>query len=274
VAAAGWTAGPVQLGATGRLRAFEGERFLSPSARAAVTLSRVQAQLFAERAAEDSTLRLDGELRLTPHPRLAATVAASRTTADEETDRDDVTAARAELGARLGRTWLVGGVISRRGGLTGAPVVFDPRLTDAEIGTVTGIFGGVRGALWRDVSVDLLATQWDAGDGGFSYRPEQQLRAQLTLDTRWLRRFPSGEFGFKASGVLDHRSAIAFPTVAGTPFETIETTVFGGLIEIRLQDAVAFIQARNVTGTQYEFVPGFLMPRNVIMYGVRWQFWN
>jgi hypothetical protein len=124
------------------------------------------------------------------------------------------------------------------------------------------------------VSAEVLATQWDAGDAGLLYRPEQQVRAQLTLDTRWLGRFPSGEFGFKASGTLDYRSAVVFPTLNGSVYENIETTVFGGLVEIRLQDAVAFIQARNITGTQYEYVPGFLMPRNVIMYGVRWQFWN
>ena len=36
----------------------------------------------------------------------------------------------------------------------------------------------------------------------------------------------------------------------------------------------SLVYARNVTDVQYEFVPGLLMPRNVIMYGVRWQFWN
>ena len=94
------------------------------------------------------------------------------------------------------------------------------------------------------------------------------------LDTRWLGRFPSGEFGFKASAIVHYRSGTVFPTTTGAVYETISTTVLGGLLEIRLQDAVGFLQARNITGTQYEFVPGFLMPRNVIMYGVRWQFWN
>ena len=274
VATAGWTGGPLQLGVTGRLRPIEGERVISPSARASVTTTRLQAQLFAERAAQDSTLRLDAELRLTPHPRLAAAVGGSRVTADDETGREEETSARAELGARVGRTWLVGGVMTRRGGTTGVPVVYDPQFADGQIGTTTSFFGGIRGPVWRDVSAEVLATQWDAGDAGLLYRPEQQVRAQLTLDTRWLGRFPSGEFGFKASGILDYRSAVLFPTLNGSVYENIETTVFGGLVEIRLQDAVAFIQARNITGTQYEYVPGFLMPRNVIMYGVRWQFWN
>ena len=274
VAAAGWSSGPLQVAATGRMRIFAGEQIVSPAVRAGVITSRLQAQLFGERSAEDSTLRLDAEVRLTPLPRVALTAAAGRYTPDDETGREEVTAARGEAGLRLGRAWLVGGVLTQRGGTTRAPVVYDPTLADAELGTLTGFFGGVRGTIWRDVSADVLATHWDASDVGVAYRPATQVRAQLTLDTRWLRRFPSGEFGFKASGTFDHRTGVGFPTLAGTLQETIATNVLTGMLEIRLQDAVAFLHARNATGVQYEYVPGLLMPRNVIMYGVRWQFWN
>ena len=55
---------------------------------------------------------------------------------------------------------------------------------------------------------------------------------------------------------------------------TIASTVVGGVVEIRIQDAIAFVQSRNTLAVDYEQVPGFLLPRNVIVYGVRWQFWN
>jgi hypothetical protein len=31
---------------------------------------------------------------------------------------------------------------------------------------------------------------------------------------------------------------------------------------------------RNMTGTNYETFPGYLMPRIASIYGIRWEFWN
>ncbi|HEX5581018.1 MAG TPA: hypothetical protein VFX39_05520, partial [Gemmatimonadaceae bacterium] len=86
--------------------------------------------------------------------------------------------------------------------------------------------------------------------------------------------FPRGTFGLKASGLLEYRSGVAFPTLDRGSLGTIGATVVGGLLEIRIQDATAFVQSRNMLAIDYEQVPGYLMPRNSILYGVRWQFWN
>ena len=49
----------------------------------------------------------------------------------------------------------------------------------------------------------------------------------------------------------------------------------GPEIEIfRLGAAHIFFHNRNFTGEVYETVPGYLMPRLIQQYGVRWEFWN
>lgn len=274
VAQAGWTAGPLRLAAAGRVRAAEGETFVSPSARAGLFTTRLQGQLRVERAAEDSSLLLDGELRVTPLERVAATLALSQRTPDGDTDRERERSVRGEVGVRLGRTWFVGGLLARDGGRTGAPLVFDPGFADVDGGSRQAVYGAVRGPVYRDVSVDLVATQWTGSEGGLLYRPRQQVHGQLALDTRWLGRFPTGEFGFKAAAVLDYRTGVLFPVAESDALRTLSSTIVSGLIEVRIQDAVAFLQARNFLALQYEQVPGYLMPRNLLVYGVRWQFWN
>ena len=270
VATVGVNRGPLALAAIGRLRAGDGGVALAPAVRGGYRVGRLEAQAYAERAGEDSTLRTDAELRFSPRANLSVSAGVSRLAPDGATGRPTVTAFRGEAGVRLGRTWLVGGAIARRGDVAPAPIVFDRDFVPASLGTVTGIFGAIRGPVYRDISAEILATQWSGGDA--AYRPEQQVRAQLTLDTRWLSRFPTGEFGFKASASVAHRSGTLFPGAGG--LATIPSTVVDALIEIRIQDAIAFVQSRNTLAIDYEQVPGYLLPRNVILYGVRWQFWN
>jgi hypothetical protein len=274
VAQGGWTSGPLRLTAAGRVRAADGQTFVSPSARAGFFTDRIQAQLRAERTAEDSSTLIDGEVRFTPMERMAATLALSRRTPDGSTDREGEQALRGEVGVRVGRTWLVGGLLARDGGSSGAPVVFDPAFLPAVVESQRAIYGAVRGPVYRDVSVDLVATQWMGDQGKLLYRPQRQLHGQLALDTRWLGRFPTGEFGFKAAAVLDYRTGVLFPVAESEAIRSLSSTILSGLIEVRIQDAVAFLQARNFLALQYEQVPGFLMPRNLLVYGVRWQFWN
>ena len=272
VATVGLNRGALSLSALARARSADGDVLLSPAVRGALRLGPLEAQVYAERAGEDSTVRADAEVRFTPRRNLAASAGVSRFAPDGATGRPTVTAFRGEAGVRLGRTWLVGGAITRRGDVTPAPVVFDPDFVGAALGPVTGVYGAVRGPVYRQVSAEVLATQWTGAAEEAVYRPAQQVRGQLTFDTRWLSRFPTGEFGFKASGSVEHRSGATFPGAGG--LSTIASTVFGGVVEIRIQDAIAFVQSRNTLAIDYEQVPGFLMPRNLIIYGVRWQFWN
>lgn len=48
----------------------------------------------------------------------------------------------------------------------------------------------------------------------------------------------------------------------------------GGYVEMRIGTAYIFWHNRNAVGTVYETVPGYMMPRLVQLYGLRWEFWN
>src|SRR5690606_38902686 len=149
-------------------------------------------------------------------PRVAVAVAAGLARPDGgEEGRLSSASVRGEAGLLLGRTWLVAGALTRQNTVTAAPTVFDPDFEIVQPGTGTGVFGGVRGPVYRDLSVDVTATRWIDASGTPAYRPLQQVRARATLDTRWLSRFPRGTFGLRASGMVDYRTDVAFPSSTG-----------------------------------------------------------
>ena len=99
------------------------------------------------------------------------------------------------------------------------------------------------------------------------------------MSGRWLRRFPSGNFGFKLAGIFDYRSATFFPVLDAEQGELAQTftassKVLGALLEIRIVNATLSYQLRNALGYQFQQVPGYDMPRTVNFYGVRWEFQN
>jgi hypothetical protein len=112
---------------------------------------------------------------------------------------------------------------------------------------------------------------WDEGG---PYRPRYQSRVQLYLATRWLSRFPSGNFGFLASGIHDYKSEVCFPTAGGTCQSTAAVGVISTLVEIRILSAVLSWKFTNTQLAVYDRVPGFRMPRGTQFYGVRWEFYN
>ncbi len=65
-----------------------------------------------------------------------------------------------------------------------------------------------------------------------------------------------------------------FPTTAGTFQSSTDAKVISTLLEIRILHATLTWQFRNTTGYLYNLVPGYIMPRQVNLYGVRWTFWN
>jgi hypothetical protein len=109
--------------------------------------------------------------------------------------------------------------------------------------------------------------------------PRQESHSEVGVSGRWLRRFPSGNFGFKLAGIFDYRSAGFFPSLEGTQTEPTRTfvtssKVLGALLEIRIVNATLTYQLRNALGYVYQQVPGYEMPRTVNFYGLRWDFAN
>jgi hypothetical protein len=112
---------------------------------------------------------------------------------------------------------------------------------------------------------------WDA-EGPF--RPRYQSHVQLYLATRWLSRFPSGNFGFLASGIHDYRSNTCFLAAGGACESTTGAGIISTLVEVRILNAVLSWKFVNTQLALYERVPGYRMARGTQLYGVRWEFTN
>jgi hypothetical protein len=144
--------------------------------------------------------------------------------------------------------------------------------------SLTGAFVALRGPLWKAFGVDAYGVRWDRADA--LYRPQFQSRAEVYFRTNWLRRFPTGEFGFLLAGIHEYRSNVYFPAAGTTSGDNTVVAIapqvrtVGTLVELRLQNAVVSWQVRNLLGERFEYVPGFAAPRPVNVYGVRWDFWN
>jgi hypothetical protein len=105
------------------------------------------------------------------------------------------------------------------------------------------------------------------------YQPRYESHAELNYANNFLTRFPSGDFGVRASAALDYRGRVSFPTSAG-PVGATSARTLSGLLEIRILRAVVSYQNRNILAYPYEVIPGFQMSRVLSIYGVRWEFWN
>ncbi|GLC27293.1 hypothetical protein [Roseisolibacter agri] len=287
----GFTRWGVRLSAADRWRVYAGRNWHSPAVRASFDRSWLSVSAFGERGAPDSTLRLDVNGRLQPLPWLAVLGAVSRTTVEYTAGDATRHVARGEVGVRLGRLWLTGGRVIRSGGevfppqaLSRVPTVdFQayaanplPLVTVAEP-RANGTVVTLRGRVYKDIVLDVHGTAWDAGG---AYRPQYQTRAEVRLETNWLRRFPTGNFGLVLAITDEYRSRTLFPVRSDSSATgvaelfTSASNTLGALLEIRIQQATVSYQIRNALNREYELVPGIRMPRPLSFYGVRWYFFN
>jgi hypothetical protein len=300
IATGGVSAAGASLSLTGRYRVYEGRHLLSPSLRASVDRGWLAASLFAERFKADSLRRsprrglaadslrsadiIDATVRLTPLSFLSIAGAAGRRT-ESGGGVDSVTSNyyRGEVGVRLGSVWLSGGVMGRDTAVLRAPGIFGERFTTVHEGPSVGQFAAIRGRLWKDVFADVQGSMWNQDT--LRYRPRYQARSEVYVRTNWRRKFPSGNFGLLFSVRHDFRSNVRFPTVdaaASTQSPTLipewetsqQNRVISTLLEIRIVNAVITWQYRNLLGEEFNQIPGFRMPNQVNLYGVRWDFWN
>lgn len=268
VASAGWTAGRMRASVTHRMRVFEGWRLGSPSARASFDGGVFAIEGFAEHDALREHDRGDVTARATPLPFVAVSGGASLSRPKGDGDRS--LTLRGEVAVRLRELWLSGGAVRTDSMTLPALVLFDATFQAAPVSENTAYFAAVRGRLYRAIWLDVTAMRWDSAS---FYRPQTQVRSELRLATRWLSRFPSGNFSIVAAGMHEYRSEVSFPT-AGEVLVVPQSFPFSTLLEVRIVNAVLFWQFRNVAGFAYEQVPGLRMPRQTNIYGVRWEFWN
>lgn len=270
--AVGYTIGPFRLSAESRGRRVRGEMYVSGGVRAAVEYEGLVASIHAEQRLPDSSLTTDATVRFQPLPFLALAGSIGRTSPVSSADRPTTLAARAEIGVRLGRMWVAAGQLMRDTALLAAPIVFDTAFQAAADGRLTGTFATLRGKFFGDLGIDAVGVRWERE--GF-YRPKEQSRTQLYIDTQWRSAVPSGNLNIFAALTHEYRGRALFPMAApALPLETPVYRTWGFLLEVRILRAVLSYQFRNVFGLQYQQVPGFMMPRQTNYYGVRWEFVN
>ncbi len=282
LATAGMVRGPFRATVASRIRSVDGETRHSPHARLEFATTIGSVMLFGEQDGFARTKRGDVVARFTPLPFIAVAGAYSITSPDfddsQPTDEDEepplafpgTSSSRLEVGLRAWRPWVIAGLISRDTALLVPPTVYDTAYVPQYIGRRTGLYAGIRGNVYKALNLDVVGTRWDSAG---LYQPRYQARSELYLATRWLSRFPSGNFGLKVAFIHEYRGSVAFPTATGN-LRTNASGVMNGLLEIRILRGVASYQVRNIAGENYQIVPDFFMPRAIGIYGIRWEFWN
>jgi hypothetical protein len=268
----GYTLGALRLEVEDRLRAITGATYNATSARADLVSPIGTLSGFVEHDGLRQTINADAGLRAQPLPffALSGSISHAAPSGSPPSSSAGMTSMRGEAAIRLFGPWVSAGFISadRTGGL--APLPYDTLLLESSPGRATAKTVSIRGPLFAGIGIDAWLVQW--ADSA-AYLPKYQSRSEINYTNNFAKRFPRGDFEIKAAGVFEYRSHALFPLSAGNVETGVVKTV-SAILEIRIMRAVISYQQRNIMGYQYQFVPGFDMPRVLAIYGVRWDFWN
>ena len=260
------------VSATGRYRTYNGRWYLTPSARVGFDRGILSMTAYAEQEESDSAFRADVSARLRLLPFLSVGGSLGRTSPIESSDRPASMAYRAEAGVRLGRLWATGGIMSIDTSLVPGARAYDTLYQNAVVSAHRTTFVTLRGNVWKGIGLDVVAHKSPVG---IAYVPEYQVRSQLYASTGWLSRFPKGNFHVLAAVTHEYRTQVLFPVPEDVaPRFSNQYRAISTLFELRLYDATLSWQYRNVLGSIYSVVPGFIAPRILQFYGVRWDFFN
>lgn len=280
VLAGGLTRWGARISATSRIRVYDGVTVTSPSARASWDTRFGAVSARAERDGFNHDNSLEAGITALPLPFISLSAVAERHQgANDGTPPGN--AVRGEAGLHYHRAWIAGGVLVRDSTLVDVPTVYYSNYAPSDarhpplriaVGQARGSFVSVRGKLYRDAGLDAVVTRWTSPD---LFRPQFESRTELFFRTKWLSRFPDGQFGLNATAIHEYRSTTAFPTPSATSITTVRgSQVLSTLIELHIRSAYISWQYRNIPGAIYALVPGYLMPRATNFYGVRWEFYN
>ena len=272
IATAGTVQGFFHASATARAFVQSGHVLFTPSARANFTTGIVDASAFVEAKSVDSTSRADAAIRFTPLPFISF-LGSVATQLDDEPPNIHLTTTylRGEAGLRLKGLWFIGGIVRRDSANLVPAIEFDTSYIPQQAPAATGYEAAIRGRLWRFIDADAWGIRWNDSTG--AYRPQYQTRAEIFIRTNLINQFPSKDFGLVASLVHEYRSDAHFPSLVstqpniGTGYRTLTS-----LLEIRILSATISWQFRNMLGQRYSEIGGFVMPRQMNFYGIRWSF--
>ncbi len=287
VASVGWSSSRAKFSATNRLRMSDSRTLTQPSARVGFDLGRVTISGYGERNPFDKVTRGDAFVRIRPVSWFAITGAASYGTTGslllpiDSTNVKEVVffpvakAARGEVAVRIGHLWFQGGGVVRDSAVLRAPAIFDRTTPVTVEGRAIGATFTVVGPLFKGFAMHVSGVQWQ--NAGW-YRPQTEVRSELTWRYHWTGATKTGGFDFLLSGESEYRTGAFVPVlktngdVAAVP--TFPATPLAVRAEFTLKDATISVQLRNILNAQYTTVPGLLMPGPLTVYGVRWTFWN
>lgn len=291
VVAGGLSRWGARLSGTLRARVYQSRSDLSPVLRAEWDTRFGAVAARAERDGRTKTTLAEAGISARPLPWVAL-AAAAESRDDSVADSPAIVGGRAEGAIRIPTraAWLIGGVMYRDASSITVPRVFYETIRTSGstarvippdsvivggnvvgVGAARGGYVGIRGKVYRDVGLDVVATRWDASG---LLRPIAEARSEIYLRSRWLSRFPKGQFGVNFSAIHEYRSATPFRTRLGGEGRVPGSNSLSTLLELRIASAVISWQYRNIPGTIYATVPGYLRPRSLNLYGVRWEFFN
>ena len=276
VVAVGYRGRRYEVSLTDRARPINGELLHAPALRLGLGTSRIGVGAYAERRGLDSTTVVDLFLRAAPTSWLVLTAAQGNRNPSGETDRPAVSSTRAEAALRVRRLWIGGGAIREGPTVFNTPVILSFPQTQLAAAKASGVLGSIRGPVYKDLSIDVQTVRWNASQYG---RPPAHVRGELALVSEWRSKFPKGQFGFNARVIYDRRNPTPFYFGVGADKSvdarfSERAEVITAVLQIRIQRASIFYQYRNLTGGDYEQIPGLTMPKQVQVYGVRWEFAN
>lgn len=276
IVAVGYRASRYEWSVTDRARPTRGTWFHAPALRLGYGLAGISLGAFVEHRGIDSTTGIDLFARVEPRSWLVLTAAQSNRAPSSTTERPSFSTTRAEGAVHVAGLWFGGGVVREGATVFNSPSLFAVPSIQLPANAATGVLGSIRGPLYKDVSLDVQAIKWNGSQYG---RPQLHVRTELSMVSNWLSKFPKGQFGINARFIYEQRDPVPFyfgvdtKGVQDVRF-TQASQVLTGMLQIRIQRASIFYQYRNLTGGDYEQVPGLTMPPAVQMYGVRWEFAN
>lgn len=272
VGALGYTRGAFRASGTARLRAQGGDTRFAPALRTSWDGERLGLSAYAELAGPDSTRRIDVLGRLQVFRWLHLGAAASQHAPDDAAAEGPARlTTRGELGLTWRDRWLTVGVVQRGEARVGGMPLFDADYVAEVLPAATGLEIGLRGPVLGPVSFAWRGTDW--GEEAL-YRSSLESRAEMRVETDLRKYLPRAKFHLTFVATHEYRNDFLAPDGNGGTVRAKGASALGTLLDLRIGSANVFWYNRNFTGKAYETIPGYLMPRLVQLYGIRWEFWN
>jgi hypothetical protein len=136
---------------------------------------------------------------------------------------------------------------------------------------------------WLTASARMAPRQWLILDGWYSAprgtepegQPPTHTAANATIQSKFLRTFPSGIFTLKVQVAVERwGEGVLGRDRAGNPVVLPAATVFRGLIQFQIGSFTAYYDRANLQGGEAAYVPGLGIPAFAQTFGVRWEFAN